>query len=163
MTSPWTHSLLGDRSVLHLGSLFKSYNHATKCGFPGGSDGKESAYHAGDLGLIPGLGRSLPGGGNGNPFQYSCLETLMDRGAWWATVHGVAKSQTLTEATQQTQGLRQPRPCPPGKRGRNAWSALGPGPGYPRQATEAVGRRRPWALGKEGSPSEEQGIETKGT
>ena len=87
----------------------------------------------------------------------------MDRGAWWATVHGVAKSQTLTEATQQTQGLRQPRPCPPGKRGRNAWSALGPGPGYPRQATEAVGRRRPWALGKEGSPSEEQGIETKGT
>ena len=49
--------------------------------FPGGSDGKASAYNAGDLGLIPGLGRS-PGEGNGNPLQYSCLENLMDRGAW---------------------------------------------------------------------------------
>ena len=47
----------------------------------------------GDLGLIPGSGRS-PGEGNGNPLQYSCLENPMDRGAWWATVHGVAKSQT---------------------------------------------------------------------
>ena len=46
-----------------------------------------------DSGLIPGLGRS-PGEGNGNPLQYSCLENLMDRGAWWATVHGVAKSWT---------------------------------------------------------------------
>ena len=55
--------------------------------FPGGSDGKESACHAGDLGLIPGLGRS-PGEGNGYPFQYSCLENSMDRGAWRATVHG---------------------------------------------------------------------------
>ena len=45
------------------------------------------------LGLIPGSGRS-PGEGHGNPFQYSCLENPMDRGAWWATVHGVAKSQT---------------------------------------------------------------------
>ena len=62
-------------------------------GFPGGSDGKESACNAGDLGLITGLGRS-PGGGHGNPLQYSCLENLMDRGDWWATVHGVAKSQT---------------------------------------------------------------------
>ena len=60
---------------------------------PGGSDGKESTCNAGDLGLIPGLGRS-PGGGHGNPFQYSCLENPMDRGAWWTTVHGVAKSQT---------------------------------------------------------------------
>ena len=57
------------------------------CGLPGGSDGKESACNAGDPGLIPGLGRS-PGEGNGNPFQYSCLENSMDRGAWWATVHG---------------------------------------------------------------------------
>ena len=48
---------------------------------------------AGDTGLIPGLGRS-PGGGNGNPLQYSCLESSMDRGAWQATIHGVAKSQT---------------------------------------------------------------------
>ena len=49
--------------------------------------------NAGDVGSIPGLGRS-PGEGNGNPLQYSCLEHPMDRGAWWATVHGVAKSQT---------------------------------------------------------------------
>ena len=60
-------------------------------GFPGGSDGKESACNRGDLGLIPGSGRS-PGKGNGYPLQYSCLENSMDRGAWWATVHGVAKS-----------------------------------------------------------------------
>ena len=62
-------------------------------GFPGGSEVKASAYNAGDLGSIPGLGRS-PGEGNGNPFQYSCLENPMDGGAWWATVHGVAKSWT---------------------------------------------------------------------
>ena len=49
--------------------------------FPGGSDGKVSAYNVGDLGLIPGLGRS-PGEGNGNPLQYSCLETPMDGRAW---------------------------------------------------------------------------------
>ena len=61
-------------------------------GFPGGSDGKESACNAGDLGLIPGSGRS-PGEGHGNPLQDSCLENPMDRKAWWATVHGVAKSQ----------------------------------------------------------------------
>ena len=52
-------------------------------GFPGGSDGKESAYNAGDLSLIPGLGKS-PAGGHGNLFHYSCLENPMDRGAWWA-------------------------------------------------------------------------------
>ena len=62
-------------------------------GFPDGSDGKESACNAGDSGLIPELGRS-PGEGNGNPFQYSCLENPMDGGAWWATVHRVAESQT---------------------------------------------------------------------
>ena len=61
-------------------------------GLPG-SDGKASARNAGDLGSIPGLGRS-PGEGNGNPLQYSCLENSMDGGAWWATVHGVTKSQT---------------------------------------------------------------------
>ena len=61
---------------------------------PGGSDGKESAYNAGDLGLIPGSGISS-GEGNGNPVQYSCLENPMDGGAWYLTVHGVAKSQTL--------------------------------------------------------------------
>ena len=52
-----------------------------------------SACNAGELGSVPGLGRS-PGEGNGNPLQYSCLENSMDRGAWWATVHGVAKSWT---------------------------------------------------------------------
>ena len=62
-------------------------------GFPGGSEVKVSACNAGDLGSIPGLGRS-PEEGNGNPLQYSCLENPMVRGAWWATVHGVAKSQT---------------------------------------------------------------------
>ena len=61
--------------------------------FPGSSDGKASAYNAGDPGSIPGLGRS-PGERNGNPLQYSCLENPMDRGAWWAIVHGVAKSRT---------------------------------------------------------------------
>ena len=61
-------------------------------GFPGGSEVKASACNAGDLGSFPGLGRS-PGEGNGNPLQYSCLENPMDGGAWWATVHGVAKSQ----------------------------------------------------------------------
>ena len=57
------------------------------------SDGKASVYTAGDPGSIPGSGRS-PGEGNGNPLQYSCLENPMDGGAWWAAVHGVAKSRT---------------------------------------------------------------------
>ena len=60
-------------------------------GFPNGTSGKEPACNAGDPGSIP--GRS-PGEGNGNPLQYSCLENLMDRGAWQATVHRVEKSQT---------------------------------------------------------------------
>ena len=64
-----------------------------KMGFPGGSEVKASACNAGDLGSIPGLGRS-PGEGNGNPLQYSCLENPTDGGAWWAIVHGVAKSRT---------------------------------------------------------------------
>ena len=61
--------------------------------FLGGSDGKASAYNAGDLGSIPGSGRS-PGEGNGTPLQYSCLENPMDGGARLATVYGVAKSWT---------------------------------------------------------------------
>ena len=61
--------------------------------FPGSSDGEEPVCNAGDLGWITGSGRTL-GGGNGNPVQYSCLENSMDRGACWATVHGVTKSWT---------------------------------------------------------------------
>ena len=62
-------------------------------GFPGGSEDKASACNAGDPGSIPGSGRS-PEGGNDKPLQYSCLENPMDRGAWWATVHRVARSWT---------------------------------------------------------------------
>ena len=71
-------------SVGELHCLFVS------CDFPGGSDGKASAYNAGEPGSIPGLGRS-PGEGNGNPLQYSCLENPMDGGPWWTTV---TKSRT---------------------------------------------------------------------
>ena len=65
-------------------------------GLPGGSSGKESACNAGDPGSIPGSGRS-PGGGHGYPLQYSCLGNLLDRGAWQATVHGLAKESDMTE------------------------------------------------------------------
>ena len=71
-------------------------SHFLRCcfrGFPGGSDGEESACNAGDPGSIPGSGRS-PGEGNGNPLQYSWLENFMNGGAWQAAVHGVPKSQT---------------------------------------------------------------------
>ena len=70
-----------------------NHHHPTKSVFAGGSEDKASACHAGDPGLISGLGRS-PEEVNGNPLQYSCLNYLMDGGAWRATVHGVAKSQT---------------------------------------------------------------------
>ena len=74
-------------------TIYQNLKDATKAvlegnlGFPGGSEGKESACSVGDLGLILGLGRS-PGGGHGNLLQYSCLENFMERGAWRATVHG---------------------------------------------------------------------------
>ena len=77
-------------------------------GFPGGSVGKESPCNAGDVGLIPGSGRS-PGEGHGNPLQYSCLENSMDRGAWRATVHGVSKSWTRVKETNALLSL-QPGP-----------------------------------------------------
>ena len=64
-------------------------------GFPHSSVGKESACNVGDMGSIPGSG-SCPGEGNGNPLQYSCLENPTDRGAWQATVHGVAKESDTT-------------------------------------------------------------------
>ena len=74
-------------------------------GFTGGSAGKESVCNAGDLGLIPGLGRS-PGEGNGNPLQYSCLKNSMDRGGLWATVHEAAeldRTEGLSTHTLRTQ------------------------------------------------------------
>ena len=74
--------------------------HACLGGFPGGSDSKESTCKAGDMGLIPGLGRS-PGKGNGNPLQYSCLGNLMARGAWWATVLGVTTESDIVTKQQQ--------------------------------------------------------------
>ena len=76
-------------------SAFKFYVYTQyELGF-GGLDGKESACSAGALGLIPGSRRS-PGKGIGYPFQYSCLENPMDRGAWWVIVHGFIKNQTYT-------------------------------------------------------------------
>ena len=66
-------------------------------GFSGGSAVKNKPANSGDVCSIPGLGRS-PGGRNGNPLQYSCLENSMDRGVWWATVHGVTKTWTKLSA-----------------------------------------------------------------
>ena len=62
-------------------------------GLPYWLSSKESTCNAGNMGSVTGSGRS-PGGGHGNPLQYSCLENLMDRASWWATIHGVTKSQT---------------------------------------------------------------------
>ena len=73
----------------------KLYGNTMKKDFPGGSDGKESACNAGDPASIPGSGKS-PGEGHGYPLQYSCLENPVDRGAWRATVHGIAESD-MTE------------------------------------------------------------------
>ena len=78
-------------------SLHKTDLHSVFWGFPGGSESKESTCNAGELGLIPGSGRS-PGEGNGKPLQCSCLENPMDRGAWKATVHGLAELDTTKHA-----------------------------------------------------------------
>ena len=69
------------------------YRIVQSMGLPQWLNSKEYASNAGDAGSIPGLGRS-PGGGTGNPLQYSCLGNSIERGAWWAVVHGTAKSQT---------------------------------------------------------------------
>ena len=90
---------LRKQCVLNLGFIFFK---PVSLGFPCGSDGKESDCNVGDLGLIPRLGRA-PGGGHGNPFQYSLVEKPMDRGAWRAAAHGVAKSRTrLSDYAQQS-------------------------------------------------------------
>ena len=84
--NPWSNQHL-------VWSLVFKNNYYYCWDFPGGSDDKEPTYNAGDPGLIPGLGRST-GVGNGNPFQYSCLENSMDRGAWWITVDRITNSWT---------------------------------------------------------------------
>ena len=107
--SPWGHKELGTTEQLH---FFKFTSIPTVC-FPGGSDSTESTCNAGDLGLIPGLGRS-PGGGNGNPLQYSFLENPMDRdpsrlqsmelhraGHDWATKHTAYTPQSTLTLTHQ--------------------------------------------------------------
>ena len=71
----------------------ESFCHTGNAYFPGGSDGKEPACTSGDLGSMLGLGKS-PEEGNGYPLQYSCLENSMDRGVWWARVHGISNSRT---------------------------------------------------------------------
>ena len=88
---PWTKELGG---LMSIGFQRAGHNWANFNLKPGSSDGKESTCNAGDLSSIAGLGRSL-GEGKGYPPQYSGLENSLDRGAWWATIYGVTKSQTL--------------------------------------------------------------------
>ena len=93
-------SILAESSFGWCWSIEWGYHHL---GFPSNSDGKESACNAWDRGLIHGLERS-PGKGNGYPLQYSFLENPMDR-AWWATVHGIVKSQTWLATNIHTHNI----------------------------------------------------------
>ena len=86
-------SIPGQGTRSHMLQLRVSAATVRSQGFPGGSDGEESAYNTGDPGSIPQWGGSL-GEGNGYPLQYSYSEKPMDRGAWWAIVDGVTKSRT---------------------------------------------------------------------
>ena len=79
-------------------------------GFPGGSDGKESACNVGDPGSVPGLGRS-PGGGHGNLLQYSCLKNLMERGAWWTDCS--PRGHKESEMTEQPSTAQHSTKCVP--------------------------------------------------
>ena len=92
----------GDRGpkaeVLYTSSLKRLYSLSVKEGFPGGSDGKESACNVKDLSSFPGLGRS-PGEGNSYPLQYSCLKKSMDRGAWQAIVNEITRVNTTEKLT----------------------------------------------------------------
>ena len=83
-----------------MGSFFQ-LQHAGFLGFPGGTVVENPPVSAGDMGLIPELGRS-PGEGNGNPLQYSYRENSMARGAWRATIHGIAKESDMTQHIQGT-------------------------------------------------------------
>ena len=89
----WFWASLGTHHVLSVDLLHRKDMSLALLGFAGGSDGEKSACNSGDTGSIPGSGRSS-GGGHGNPLQYPRLENPMDRGAWWATVHTIAKSWT---------------------------------------------------------------------
>ena len=100
--------------------LLTPFTHLFPQDFPGCSDGKVCAPNVGDLGSIPGSGRS-PGGGNGNLVRYSCLENPMDRGAWWDAVHGVAKSQTPLSSFQYPGNTFQ---CLPELQEGRGWSYL---------------------------------------
>ena len=84
---------LQGRNPLHHLCVNTEHQSTGRIWLPRWLSGKESACSAEDMGSIPGSGR-LPWRGNGNPLQYSCLENTRDRGVWWATVHGVAKSRT---------------------------------------------------------------------
>ena len=103
-TTVWKYQFFGAQPSLLSNShictwLLEKTIALTILDFPGSSDGKVSAYNAGDPGSIPRLGRSS-GEGNGNPLQYSCLENPMDGRVWLAIVHGVAKSRTwLSDVT----------------------------------------------------------------
>ena len=90
---PWINYLLNEDLIQLMVETLSGIYTDLPMNFLRGSDGKTSAYNAGDLSSTPGLGRS-PGEGNGNPLLYSCLENPMDGEAWSATVHGVAKSRT---------------------------------------------------------------------
>ena len=98
-------------------------------GFPGGSDNKESPANTGDLGFIPGSGRSS-GGGSENPLEYPCLENPADRGAWWAAVHGVAQSRTqlkwlsMHACFGEGNGSQLQYSCLENPRDRGAWWAV---------------------------------------
>ena len=92
-------------------------------GFPGGSDGKESACSEGSLGSIPGSGRS-PGKGNSNPLQDSCLENPGDRGAWWAAVYGDAQSWTRLKRLSSSSSSQYS--CLENPMDREAWLGYSP-------------------------------------
>ena len=92
---PFSDEIMDEKEFLKYQTVFQ-YKVIFIMGFPGGSVVKNPHTKAGDMGLIPESGRS-PGEGNDNPLQYSCLGNPMDRGAWWATVHGVTKESDTTQ------------------------------------------------------------------